>query len=189
MSFSRRELLKGTGMAVAAAALAASSSSPSVAASGSDFSIDKAFADFMQNIGGAPDDAGGTVTFTGRDPILRSHFRIGTSMALPAMAAGVGAAAIWKDRTGQGQDLKVDVREAVYGVNPLLTPIMQHRIAAGIVPADDPVPRSFTFTPTINGRFYQAPLGLGNPFSFVPFATKDGRWVNVTGAYPPRTER
>jgi hypothetical protein len=51
MSFSRRELLQGTGMAVAAAALAAGSSSPSVAASGSDFSIDKAFADFMQNIG------------------------------------------------------------------------------------------------------------------------------------------
>ena len=155
-----------------------------------EFDINQAFATFMRDIGGSPSDGGGTVAFTGRDPILRrAHFRIGTSMALPAMAAGVGAAAIWKDRTGEGQDIKVDLREAVYNVNPLLTPIMQHRVAVGAVPANDPVPRSFTFTPTINGRFYQAPVGLGNPFSFVAFKTKDGRYVNVTGAYPHLNDR
>ncbi|MGR4064611.1 MAG: CoA transferase, partial [Vulcanimicrobiaceae bacterium] len=135
-------------------------------------------------LGGTPGDGGGTVTFTGSDPILRSHFRIGTSMALPAMAAGVGAAASWKERTGDGQDVSVYLREAVYNVNPLMKPIMQFRAAAGLVPASDPIPGSFTFMPTINDRYYQAPLGLGNPFSFVPFRTKDGRFMNVTGVYP-----
>lgn len=61
---------------------------------------------------------------------------------------------------------------------------MRHRLAVGAVPPGDPVARGFTFTPTINGRFYQAPLELGNPFSFVPFLTRDGRHMNITGIYP-----
>ncbi len=124
------------------------------------------------------------MTFTGEDPILRSHFRIGAAMALPAMAAAVGAAAIWRERTGEGQDVAIDLREAVYNVNPLLTPIMQVRLATGAVAPDDPVAKGFTFTPTINGNLYQAPVGLGNPFSFVPFRTRDGRFMNITAAYP-----
>ena len=55
----------------------------------------------MKEIGGTPEDAGGKVVFTGRDPILRSHFHIVACMAIPAMAAAVGAAAIWRERTGQ----------------------------------------------------------------------------------------
>ncbi|MEA9393390.1 CoA transferase [Acerihabitans sp. TG2] len=186
----RREMLKLTGGAIATSFLA--SNKIAIAQTNPlyqtnepiNFSIDSAFTELMQGIGSTPQDGGGKAIFTGSDPILRSHFRIGTSMALPAMAAGVGAAAIWKMRTGQEQDVRVDLREAVYNVNPLLTPIMQHRIASGRVPVGDIVPKSFTFTPTINDRLYQAPLGIGNPFSFVPFQTKDGRYVNITGAYP-----
>lgn len=181
MRLKRSEFVQAAGGAVAAAALGAK---PISASAAGDFSIDESFVQFMRDLGGTPGDGGGTVTFTGSDPILRSHFRIGTSMALPAMAAGVGAAAIWKERTGDGQDVSVDLREAVYNVNPLMKPIMQFRAAAGLVPASDPIPGSFTFMPTINDRYYQAPLGLGNPFSFVPFRTKDGRFMNVTGVYP-----
>jgi hypothetical protein len=76
---------------------------PATAVAGDDFSIDNAFADFMGVMGGTAQDAGGTVTFTGRDPIVRSHFRLGSCMAIPAMAAATGAAAIWRDRTGQVQ--------------------------------------------------------------------------------------
>jgi hypothetical protein len=97
--------------------------------------------------------------------------------------------AIWTERKGERQDVKIDLREAIYNTNPLMTPIMQHRIAAGRVAANDPVPRSFTFTPTINGILYQAPLGPGNPFTFVAFQTKDGRYANVTGAYPHLNNR
>ena len=154
------------------------------AASADQFDIDRAFGKFMQDLGRSPADGGGSVTFTGRDPILRSHFRIGTCMALPAMAAAVGAAAIWKARTGEGQDLKVDLRESVYNVNPIMTLIMRQRQKNGSLPADDVIANNFSFVPTVNGLWYQAPLGLGNPMSFVPFATRDGRLMNITGIYP-----
>ena len=100
------------------------------------------------------------------------------------MAAAVGAAAIWKERTGEGQDLTVDLRESIYNVNPLLTLILHHRQQVGHIPANDPIPKSFTFVPGINGGWYQAPWGLDNPFSFAMFETKDGRMVTITGAYP-----
>ena len=69
------------------------------------------------------------------------------------------------------------------------TPIMQHRLAVGAVPPDDPVAKGFTFMPTINGSMYQAPVAFGNPFSFVPFRTKDGRFMNITGIYPHLNQR
>jgi crotonobetainyl-CoA:carnitine CoA-transferase CaiB-like acyl-CoA transferase len=154
-------------------------------ASGSaDFDIDMAFSDFMSGIGGSSKDAGGKVTFTGRDPIVRSHFRIGASMAIPAMAAGMGADAIWRDRTGQEQDLSVDLRESIYGVNPLMRMVQHIDMAAGRLSPNDPIPASFKFLPTINGLPYQAPLGLGNPMSFAVFETKDDRAVTITGLYP-----
>ncbi len=151
---------------------------------GPKFDINAQFAAFMKDIGGSPSDGGGTVTFTGKDPILRSHFRIGACMAIPAMAAGVGAAAIWRDRTGQGQDLKVDLRESVYNLNPIIKVAQLVDQAAGRIPADDPIPKSISFMPTINGLGYQAPLMIGHPLSFALFQTKDGRWVTPTGAYP-----
>ena len=50
--------------------------------------------DVHDDIGQAPGDGGGKVTFTGKDPLVSSHFHIGATMAIPAMAAGVGAAAV-----------------------------------------------------------------------------------------------
>src|SRR5260221_7085360 len=152
----RREFIKGTAAVTLGAALA--TKTPSVAhaqTATTDFDINAQFAELMRGVGGTPADAGGTVTFTGRDPILRSHFRIASSMAIPAMAAGVGAAAIWKERTGEGQDLRVDLRESVYNLNPVITVIMQLRMKLGRLPADDAVARNFTFVPTVNGNWYQ----------------------------------
>ena len=183
MTGTTRRTFLGTAAAAAAGA-AIVGAGRAEAAGQADFDIDAAFAQFMQDTGQTAADGGGTVTFTGTDPILRSHFRIGAAMALPAMAAGVAAAAVWRERTGAGQDVAIDLREAVYNVNPLMTPIMQVRLATGAVAPDDAVAKGFTFTPTINGNLYQAPVGLGNPFSFVPFRTKDGRFMNITAAYP-----
>jgi hypothetical protein len=39
-------------------------------------------------------------------------------MAIPAMAGGVEAAAVWRERTGQAQELSIDLRQAVYGIAP-----------------------------------------------------------------------
>ncbi len=190
MTLTRRELLKTSAYAAMGAAIALRAPGPAWAQSAeSDFDIDAAFGTFMSDLGRSAGDGGGTVTFTGRDPILHSHFRIGASMALPAMAAAVGAAAIWQDRTGEGQDTALDLREAVYNVNPIITPVMQQRMAAGALAPNDPVATRMTFTPSINGRFPQAPLAFGNPFSFVPFRTRDGRFMNITAIYPQLLDR
>lgn len=184
MDLTRRELLGTSAWAAVAGAVASAGLAAPAWAEEADFDIDAAFAGFMSDLGQQAGDGGGAVVFTGADPILRSHFRIGASMALPAMAAAVGAAAIWKARTGEGQDVAIDLREAVYNVNPLMTPIMQVRLATGAVAPDDPVAKGFTFTPTTNGNLPQGPVGLGNPFSFVPFRTRDGRFMNITAVYP-----
>ena len=62
-------------------------------------------------------------------------------------------------------------------------------MAMGILPANDNVASQFSFVPTINGRWYQAPLALGNPVSFGIFPTKDDRQVTITGVYPHLLER
>lgn len=184
MELNRREIL-ATGAAVAGTAL--SSALPAAAATES-FDINTRFAGFMQDIGGSAADAGGKVTFTGQDPIIRSHFRVGSAMAIPAMGAAVGAAAIWRDRTGQAQDLTVDLRESIYNVNPLIGGILIMMQQQGVVPSADAIPRDFVM-PTVNGLLPQAPLGLGNPVSFVPFETRDGRYFNLTGIYPHLMDR
>jgi crotonobetainyl-CoA:carnitine CoA-transferase CaiB-like acyl-CoA transferase len=190
MPATRRELLQGTGAAVLGSALGAIGPVAAQAATNDDFSIDDAFADFMRGIGGSAQDAGGKITFTGRDPILRSHFRVGSCMAIAAMAAAVGAAAIWRERTGEGQDLSVDLRESIYSVNPLIGMILRKQQQAGMIPPSDPLPGNFNFLyPTLNGLLLQAPIGFGNPMTFVAFETKDGRYFNVTGAYPHLNER
>ncbi|WP_199553799.1 CoA transferase [Sandaracinobacteroides hominis] len=185
MDFSRRDFIETAGMAAAGAAV--SSAIPATAAPDS-FNLMQTFAGFMRDIGGAVGDAGGKVSFTGADPIIRSHFRVGSAMAIPAMGAGLGAAAIWRERTGQTQDLTVDLRESVYNVNPLIGAIKLMAQRDGLIPAADEIPRDFII-PTVNGLMLQAPLGLGNPVSFVPFETKDGRFFNLTGIYPHLMDR
>ena len=93
-------------------------------------------------------------------------------MAIAAMAAAVGAAAIWRERTGEGQDLTVDLRESIYNVNPLIGLVLRLNQQAGNIPDYDPLPANFNFYPTVNGLWPQAPIGLGNPMTFVPFADK-----------------
>jgi hypothetical protein len=64
----------------------------------SDFNIDEAFATLCEI---SADRRPTAAAFTGKDPIVHSRFRIGACMAIPAMGASVGAAAIWRERTGQ----------------------------------------------------------------------------------------
>ncbi len=187
----RRTFLKTGAATVAGAALAMRFPFDSaVAQPAASFDIDTSFGEFMRGIGGTPADAGGKVEFTGADPLLRSHFRIGACMAIPAMAAGVGAAAIWRQRTGEGQDLSVDLRQAVWNVNPLIGLVHAKLQGAGLIPASDPIPALLTsWKPNVNGLMLQAPIGLGNPLSFQSFETRDGRFINLTGIYPQLMDR
>jgi hypothetical protein len=180
----RREFVIATGSVLSTALASNVSRNAQAQPKGSEFKIEEAFESFMRDIGGTPVDGGGKVAFTGNDPIVRSHFRIGACMAIPAMGAGVGAAAIWKERTNEGQDVSVDLRESIYNTMPAMVIVLNAKQRLGKVAMDDPIPGTFTWSPTINGRDIQAPLLFGNPLSFSIFETKDGRRVTPTGLYP-----
>ena len=55
----------------------------------------------------------GDVTLTGAEPQLPSSFRVGASAQASIAAAGLAAAQIWKMRSGQSQNVAVDMRHAV----------------------------------------------------------------------------
>jgi len=129
-----------------------------------EFDINAAFEQLMNSIGLSSTDTGGKITFTGSDPIFDSRFRIGACISIPIMAAAAGAAIVWRHRTGRGQDLSLDLRKAIHGVNPV-----------------------YKFTPTLNGFPYQSPLfppTVASGLVFDLYLTKDGRWVLPTGGYP-----
>src|SRR2546427_4531766 len=53
------------------------------------------------------------LTLTGDEPQLPSSFRVATAAQVSVAATGLAAAGIWKLRTGQAQDVTVDMRHAV----------------------------------------------------------------------------
>ena len=54
-----------------------------------------------------------TVTLTGAEPVLASSFRMGAAAQATIAAAGLAAAEIWKLRSGERQDVAVDMVHAV----------------------------------------------------------------------------
>lgn len=115
----------------------------------------------IEPLGLTLEDVGGGVDIDGFDPLFPSAVRLGEAFSIAAMAAAVGAAAVWRERTGNGQSLSIDIRQAAHGINP-----------------------EFTFHPTINGHPYPDWMGGSHPFSVFPYQTKDGRWVYPSGVYP-----
>ena len=77
------------------------------------------------------------------------------------MASAVAAVALHRRRGGPPQDLELDLRQAVHGINP-----------------------AAFWHPTLNGERAPHPLVLDNPFLVVPYRTADGRWVMACGVYP-----
>jgi crotonobetainyl-CoA:carnitine CoA-transferase CaiB-like acyl-CoA transferase len=69
-------------------------------------------ADIWTSAGGDP-AALGAVTLTGDEPQLPSSFRVAAAAQASIAAAGLAAAQIWQLRSGQSQDVAVDMRHAV----------------------------------------------------------------------------
>ena len=64
-------------------------------------------------IAGWSDNRAADVKFSGdTDPILPTPFRIGTAAAATVAATGLAASELWQSRTGQQQQVAVDVRKA-----------------------------------------------------------------------------
>ena len=129
----------------------------------SDIDLHAATNQVLKDVGMSTADSGGKVTFYGRDPIIPSPFRFGSMAAIGLVAKAVAVAALWRHRTGEGQDSAMDVRKAL-------------RSFAGFFD------RKWE---TINGR---PPLGLDatNPFQHLPLfrETADGRYVVALNIYP-----
>ena len=110
--------------------------------------------------------AGGEVTFTGSDPIVASRLRLGACIGIPVMGSAVAAAALGRLRAGQGQDLALDLRQAIHGITP-----------------------NAFWHPTLNGEPPPAPLVADNPFLLDSYRTRDGRAVMASGVYPHQVAR
>ncbi len=115
----------------------------------------------VTEIGFCVADTGGSVAFVGADPIFESRLRLAAAIGIPIMACAVGAASIWKMRTGEAQDLELDLRRAIHQINPHVA-----------------------WHPTLNGLGYASATAFDNPFLIVPFRTRDGRMLMATGVYP-----
>jgi len=79
----------------------------------SDFDLHAGVNQVLKDIGMSTEDGGGKLSFYGRDPIIPSPHRFGTMAAIGLAAKGVAVAALWRHRTGEGQDIAVDVRKAL----------------------------------------------------------------------------
>jgi crotonobetainyl-CoA:carnitine CoA-transferase CaiB-like acyl-CoA transferase len=67
----------------------------------------------LKDVGLTIADSGGKLSFYGQDPILPSSMRFGTLAAVGLAARSVAVAALWRQATGQGQDISVDARKAL----------------------------------------------------------------------------
>jgi crotonobetainyl-CoA:carnitine CoA-transferase CaiB-like acyl-CoA transferase len=78
-----------------------------------DFDLHAGTNEVLNDIGLTTADSGGKLTFSGSDPILPSSIRFGTMAAIGLAARSVALAALWKQTTGDGQNISVDVRKAL----------------------------------------------------------------------------
>ncbi len=118
----------------------------------------------LKDVGMSTSDSGGKLSFYGEDPIIPSPIRFGTMAAIGLAAKAVAAAALWQSRSGEGQDIAVDVRKAF-------------RRFCGFFD------RKWE---TINGRPPAMGADAVNPFFEIPLfrETRDGRYVVALNIYP-----
>ena len=117
--------------------------------------------DLLTDAGLSRAGAGAAISFTGQDPILPAAHRLGACIGIPIMASAVAAVAFHRLRRGPAQDLSLDLRQAVHGINP-----------------------GAFWHPTLNGEPAPHPLVLDNPFLVTPYRTADDRWVMASGVPP-----
>src|SRR6185437_14911928 len=78
-----------------------------------DFDLHQGVNDVLADIDMTTADSGGTLTFSGSDPILPSPIRFGTMATIGLAARSVALAALWNEASGEGQDIALDVRKAL----------------------------------------------------------------------------
>src|ERR1700690_2354209 len=116
----------------------------------------------LQSLGATTSDSGGKVTYYGADPITPDRLPYGSISAISLAAKAILIAKIWKERTGEGQDIHIDVRKSLRRLTPFLDG--KWELLNGFPGRTDP------FSPFAGGP------------DIVP--TKDGKWVMFAEPYP-----
>jgi crotonobetainyl-CoA:carnitine CoA-transferase CaiB-like acyl-CoA transferase len=103
-------------------------------------------------LGLTPEDSGGELTFLKKDPLMPSATRLGGAAAVALVQQAVVAAKLWRMRGGLGQDISVDLGQAIRRLAP--SPEFRWETLNGY-PADIPdraMSAYFQFFPTADGR-------------------------------------
>ena len=129
-----------------------------------DFDLHAATSEVLKDIGLTTADAGGKLTFSGRDPILPSSIRFGSMAAIGLAARSVALAALWKQAVGEGQDISVDVRKALRRFCGFFEGKWE------TVNGRPPSPGGYAVSPFLTGPFFRE--------------TRDGRHVLALDIYP-----
>jgi len=138
-------------------------------ATSSDFDFYQSVNQVLAEVGISAADSGGQLSFYGQDPIVPSRIRFATMAGIGLAAKTIAAAAVWRDRTGQGQDIHIDVRKAYRRFSGFFEGIWE----------------------TVNGRSPAMGAFENNPFLKMPFfrETRDGRHVVTLNFYPESHQR
>jgi crotonobetainyl-CoA:carnitine CoA-transferase CaiB-like acyl-CoA transferase len=127
------------------------------------FDLHRGVNEILADVGLTTADSGGKLSFYGADPIIPSPHRFGAMAAIGLAAKTIAVAALWKSRTGEGQDIHVDVRKALRRFYGFFEGKWE----------------------TINGRG-PVMVDRNNPFWEIPLfrKTRDGRHVVAVNIYP-----
>jgi crotonobetainyl-CoA:carnitine CoA-transferase CaiB-like acyl-CoA transferase len=99
----------------------------------------------LGEVGLNPESGGGAVIFTGRDPIIASPLPFATMAAVALMAKAVSVAALWRYRGGEGQNLAVNLGQALHRLCPFYE--KKWELLNGHAPGNPADPKS-PFMPT-----------------------------------------
>jgi crotonobetainyl-CoA:carnitine CoA-transferase CaiB-like acyl-CoA transferase len=117
----------------------------------------------LREVGLDPAAGGGAVSFAGRDPIVASPLPFATMAAVALMAKSISVAALWRFRGGAGQDLSVDLGQALHRLCPFYD--RKWELLNGYAPGN--------------------PADPANPFMPTNiYPTRDGRRVLFMNIYP-----
>lgn len=116
----------------------------------------------LQSLGATTSDSGGNVTYYGADPITPDRLPYGSMSAISLAAKAILIAKLWKERTGEGQDIHIDVRKSLRRLTPFLDGKWE----------------------LVNG--FPGRMDPHNPFAEGPdiVDTADGKWIMFTQIYP-----
>ena len=121
----------------------------------------------LQSLGATTSDSGGKVTYYGSDPITPDRLPYGAISAISLAAKAILIAKIWKERTGEGQDIHVDVRKALRRLTPFLD-------------------GKWELVNGFPGRTDSHSPFIGGP-DIVP--TRDGKWTMLADVFPALRQR